>query len=131
MQGESDALPGQDVLYYDRFQEFCNALRIHLQNNLLIIAGLIYEYEHFNQSSIHIVRRALTRIANFTVSTHDLTFVDGVHYDSRSNIVLGGRFAEALFNKNTQYHDMSFIAYLVSFCGMMLLYRSVILQRKG
>ena len=131
MQGESDALPGRDILYYDRFQQLCHALRVHLQSNLPIIAGLIYEYEYFNQTSIHIVRSALMQIANSTVSTHDLTFVDGVHYDSRSNIILGGRFAEALFQKNTQYHDITFIAYLISFSGMILLFISVILGRKS
>ena len=97
-QGESDS--GAADVYLEKLQTLVGNLRADFNDpNLPFIAGQIHNGPAIN-----------TQIARFPASTHAAAFVsadgltttDGTHFDARSQILLGGRYAEQMIQLQTR-----------------------------
>jgi len=88
-QGESDAT---DPDYLNRLTVVVNALRDKTgQPNLLFIAGEVYGNKPVNEK-IRMMSKSIPNTAS--VSAKDLTVFDGVHFDRKSILELGRRYAQ-------------------------------------
>lgn len=88
-QGEADAT---DPMYLNRLSVVVHAIRAKTgQEDLLFIAGEVYGDKPVNEK----IRNISKHIPNTaSVSADDLTVFDGVHFDRKSILELGRRYAE-------------------------------------
>lgn len=98
-QGESDSDSLRTGMYLARIEVLVNALREEFEDpQLPFIAGQVFEKDNtiaFNHM--------LSKLPNFIkstalVSSDNTNVFDGVHFDSKSIIVLGERYAEAMLD---------------------------------
>ena len=88
-QGEADAT---DPDYLNRLTVVINALRDETgQPDLLFIAGEVYGDKPVNEK-IRMISKSIPNTAS--VSAKDLTVFDGVHFDRKSILELGRRYAQ-------------------------------------
>ena len=90
MQGESDTIDIEKARSYNTsFASFLSKLK-HDINTFVTVSGLVRGF-----AFTHLVNDALIQVSNATVNTSDLTFGDGIHYDTESTIELGLRMGES------------------------------------
>lgn len=97
LQGESDADAIRTNLYLGRLEELVNGIREEFDNQSLpFIVGQFVESE--KRSAIN---ELMTKVPSFipysaVVSNKETSSFDGTHYDSKSAILLGNRYAEEM-----------------------------------
>ncbi len=104
-QGESDAIDAYFPSYETNLKIFFQKVRTDLKNpNLAIIAGelgryLVSNHSYPRQDSINnIINRLKTTIPFYDVaSSYGLVDQDGVHFTSASQVTLGIRYADSLY----------------------------------
>jgi hypothetical protein len=96
-QGEADCDPIRVNMYLGRLEIIINALREEFDNETLpFVAGQLFENE-----SRHVFNQMILQLPDFIINTgvaiSDGTSVsDGTHFDSKSAIILGDRYAKEM-----------------------------------
>jgi hypothetical protein len=115
MQGESDATTGSlSSQYYDRNISFFENFPLSIKEPIpSIIIPRIQEYLLPERPYESVIRDACDELGKrddvTVLSTDDLTFADGIHYDANSRITLGERIGAVILGLGYEYEDPGII----------------------